>query len=498
MLAMVIFGSCSDEFLKRTPKGSSLEAAYYKNRDEAYAGLVAVYDVVGWQGAGYVTKVGAMNAASDDHLAGGGTPTDVYELQVVSDYSLWTSNNGPQTELWKKGYSGIYRANLMLQKLPGVPMDETEKARFTAEIKLLRAYFYFDLVRMFQNIPLLTEPVGASDFYSITQTTPDAVYAQIEQDLQEAIPGLPAKITDNQKARVTAGIGHALLGKVYLYQEKWAAAAAEFKIVNGNTPGAVNPTYGYKLLSNFSDLWKTNNEFNTESIFEISFTNKSVGTWNCIPCTEGNVMNIMSGPRGYVIEPSGVGQVPEYVSGWSFYVVTPNLAAAMNGDPRAASTIADIGKLAAEGKIKYTKGYSDTGYFFEKYAAKQADRSTEPGNFELNFPQNMYEIRLADTYLMEAEALVEAGTDATRAQALLDAVRDRVDLPSVPATLENIYAERRLELAGEGHRWFDLNRTGRAAAALAFKNFNPNKHYIFPIPETELSGTKLVQNSEWK
>ncbi|HYC86059.1 MAG TPA: RagB/SusD family nutrient uptake outer membrane protein, partial [Chryseosolibacter sp.] len=154
-------------------------------------------------------------------------------------------------------------------------------------------------------------------------------------------------------------------------------------------------------------------------------------------------------------------------------------------------------QMKDDGLVNYTPGYMDTGYFLEKFAAKQEDRWNGAGNWELNYPHNVYEIRLADTYLMEAEALVRANTNPTRAQALLDAVRARVGLTSVPATFDNILAERRLELAGEGHRWFDLVRTGRAATALAFKGFVAGKHEVLPIPLLELENTKLLQSKEY-
>jgi len=496
LLGVLLVTSCGKDFLEVEPRGSDLESNYYRNRDEAYKGLVAVYDVVGYMSGGLVTKVGAVNSASDDHYAGGGGPTDMTVFQVWSNYTLDPSV-GPQEALWAKGYSGVFRANVLLSKLPAVPMDEDEKARFTAETRLLRAYFYFDLVRFFKNIPLLTAPVSAADMYNVVQASPDDVYAFIEQELQESIADLPNTVFGAEAARANRGMAHALLGKVYLYREKFTEAAAELAQVNGTTPGQPSAIYGYDLLDNYSDLFRMDNEFNSESIFEISFTNTSAGNWGCSACTEGNILNVMSGPRGFK-NLANDGSVPNYVSGWSFFPVTPDLVSVMEDDPRFSATVADIGGLAAEGKVEYTPGYMDTGYFLEKFAAKVEDRWTGAGDADLNYPQNIYEIRLADTYLMEAEALVRGGGDAARAQALLDAVRDRVGLASIPATFDNIFNERRLELAGEGHRWFDLVRTNKAAAALEGRGFQEGKHEILPIPLLEMENTKIVQSDEWK
>jgi hypothetical protein len=493
LTGLLIFNSCGQD-LEVTPIAKELEVTYYQDRTEAYAGLVAVYDVLGFMD-GLITKVGATNSASDDHIAGGGGPTDMNAYQVWSNYTL-TPAVGPQEALWKKSYSGIFRANTLLEKLPGVPMDEQEKKRFTAETKFLRAHFYFDAVRLFKNIPLITKPVSANEMFDILQAAPADVYTQIETDLKEAIVDLPATVTGEEAARATSGAAHALLGKVYLYQDKFSDAATELAIVNGPTPGAPTPVYGYDLEDNFGDLFKQTNEFNKESIFEVSFTNTSNAVWDCAQCGEGNIVVQMAGPRNFQLTAAGVtAGVPEYSAGWSFFIPTPDLINAMTGDPRYDATIVDIGQLVADGKATYTKGYMDNGYFMEKLSPKTSEKG--PGTYEINWPNNLYEIRLADTYLMEAEALVRGGGNATRAQDLLDAVRARVGLGSIPATFDNIFNERRLELAGEGHRWFDLVRTGKAAAALASKGFVAGKHEILPIPQLDLENTSLVQSKEW-
>jgi len=492
---------CSDKFLEVKPKGTDLETNYYKNATEAFNGLVAVYDVIGWQSNGYVTKVGAMDAGSDDHLAGGGGQSDVTAFQVFSNYTL-TPDVGPQGDLWAKGYSGIFRANVLLQKLPAVPMDENQKKRFVAEAKFLRAFFYFDLVRLFKNIPLTTTTISTTDMYNVLQAKPEDVYAQIETDLKDAIAetNLPDQVpVATEGGRATKGAVHALLGKVYLNEKKYAAAAAELALVNGATPGQANAQYGYKLLANFADLWKSDNasKFNSESILEVAFTSTSAGTWDCVSCTEGNVLNIMTGPRGYkILKPTA----PDFVSGWSFLVVTPSLFNAIHFDPRYNATVLNLDSLEANGIASYEKGYKNTGYFLAKFAGRASNTTTGGGTKELNYPQNLYEIRLADTYLMEAEALVkngESGAPGTRSYQLLNAVRARVGLSPVMATDDNIFDERRLELAGEGHRWFDLVRTGRAATVLAAKGFVAGKNEILPIPLLELENTKLEQSKEW-
>jgi len=146
-------------------------------------------------------------------------------------------------------------------------MDAALKARFGAETKTLRALCYFNLVRLFKNVPLLLEPLTTSNMYSATQATPAAVYNQIEKDLTEAIAVLPTTVpVATEGGRLTKGAAQALLGKVYLFENKGSLAAAQLAEVNG-TPGGTSQ-YGYRLLANFGDLWVVANKFNTESIIE--------------------------------------------------------------------------------------------------------------------------------------------------------------------------------------------------------------------------------------
>ncbi|WP_426095865.1 RagB/SusD family nutrient uptake outer membrane protein [Flavobacterium sp. DSR2-3-3] len=485
--AVVSFGSCSEEFVEVTPKGSFLSDNYYANQGQATAALVGVYDPIRKNTSGFENMVGMMNAGSDDHFAGGGGATDGAGIQGFSTHTL-TSTTVPES-FWNDHYQGIFRANTLLLKLPGVAMPDDVKARFAGESKALRAMYYFNLVRIFKNVPLLLDPLTATNMYDVEQATPDAVYAQIEKDLIDAVATLPSTVpADTESGRFTKGAAQALLGKVYLQEGKKTEAAAILALLNG-TPGGTNQ-YGNKLLTNFNDLWVVSNKFNKESLIEVSHTSAGNSDWGFWGSgrDEGNSLNVMVGPRSYS-RPSG-STAPDLPSGWSFNVVTQDLYDAIKLDPRFGATILDLKALKAAGKADYIGGYQDTGYFLNKFLPRKEDVRTGGGAAELNYKQNSYVIRLADTYLMEAEAL---GSGA-RAQALLDAVRSRVGLPSVPVTLVAIKNERRMELAGEGHRFFDLVRWGDATSKLSNRGFVAGKDEIFPIPLRELQGTKLKQN----
>ena len=485
---ILFFTACTKDFIEVSPAGQFLTENYYADESQAFSGLVGVYDVLRKNSGGFENMISMMNAGSDDHFAGGGGATDGAGIQGFSNYTL--NPTIMPASFWNDHYQGIFRANALLQKLPQTSMDAARKARFEGEAKALRAIYYFNLVRLFKNVPLILEPLTAGNMYSVKQSTPAEVYAQIEKDLAEAIPVLPPTVNLNTEAgRLTKGAAQAMLGKALLYQGKGAQAAAQLAEVNGQ-PGGTSQ-YGYRLLSNFGDLWVTDNKFNSEFILECTHTsagNSDWGWWGS-SADEGNSLNVMVGPRSYS-RPAG-SNPPDLPSGWSFNVFTQDFYDAIKTDPRFEATVFDLKTLSEAGEAAYIAGYQNTGYFLNKFLPRRSDVRTGGGALELNYRQNTPIIRLADTYLLEAEAL---GGTGTRAQALLDAVRARVGLPSVPVSLAAIKAERRLELAGEGHRFFDLVRWGDAAAKLGSRGFTANKNEVFPIPERELLGTQLVQN----
>ena len=484
---MISLVSCEKGFVDVQPKGQFLTANYYADQSQAFSALVGVYDVVRKNSGGFENMITMMNAGSDDQVAGGGTSTDGAGIQGFNTFTL-TALIVPGS-FWSDYYQGIFRANTLLAKISKVNMDATVKARFTAETKALRAWYYFNLVILFKNVPLLLDPLTATDMYQVVQAAPTAVYTQIEKDLTEAIVDLPATVpVATEGGRLTKGTAQAILGKVYLYEGKGALAAAQFADVNG-TPGGTSQ-YGYRLLSNYSDLWVVSNKFNTESIFEVchsSTGSSGWGNWGS-GSDEGNSVNVMAGPRSYAKKGPNA---PDLPSGWSFNVFTQSFYDIIKTDPRFSATVLDMVALQTAGQADYIAGYANTGYFMNKFTPRQVDVSTGSGDAVLNYKQDTYNIRLADTYLMEAEAL---GATGSRAQALLDAVRARVGLPSVPVSLAAIKAERRMELASEGFRFFDLVRWGDAAAKLSSKGFVAGKNEVFPIPYRELQGTKLVQN----
>jgi len=552
--------SCTDELtVDPTINAKIFVENFYADSTQCYSALAAAYGAVRVYAGCFYNQTATMNSGSDECYCGGGSATDGSGLQNFSNYTMdannvgWPTNsasaastNGP-AYLWWSYYLGIANANALLDNIgPVIKISDALKARMIAECKALRAYYYFNLVRMWGNVPLFTSSLSGGQVYDVTQSSLADVYSQIEQDLSEAIPDLPlpGNFTADDAGRFTQGAATALLGKVYLYEgdgvpgaknpdgsdalpgdlSKYTLAVQTLAKVNGSQSGATfGSPYGYQLLTNYNDLWSNKmtaatplfgnapGKFNSESIFEDAHTNQAKNGWasssrgevNYTPFFLGNMMNCMVGPRGYVINNVASNPAPNLSTqgNWSFNVITPDcynwMKSNMTGtDNRFSVSIFDATAMVDAGYIKYTPGNMDTGYFLYKFMPLVSDEGHLGGDVVLNYQQDTYIIRLADTYLMEAEALLKSGGDANRALALVNAVRLRAGATPLTGalSLQQIWDERRLELMGEGTRWFDLVRTGQAASVLASRGFKANKNELFPIPATELMNLNFQQN----
>ena len=474
-IAIFIMASCSDDFVDVKSNAANSED-YFNSEEEYQQALIAAYDLL--QSTYLNVMLGEI--ASDNTLAGGENANDVPGIQEIDDM-IHTPINAQLRDIWSWMYAGVNRANYIMEF-----QDKTDfagKESVLAQTRFLRAYYYFELVKWFGDVPFAVDTrLQFGDQFSIERTPKEEIYTQIEQDLIYAADNLP--YIQSQTGRITKGAAQALLGKAYLYQDKFVEAANVLEDLIDNGP--------HDLVSDYSTIFENDNENNIESVFEVQYTDEEGAGFGCLQCSEGNVAVGFNGIRNY--------NGPLFESGFSFNVPTQEVVDEFeDGDMRLETAILDIEAWAAETGATYSTGFEHTGYFNRKYISRQGDLNT--GDANLTNPNNYRAIRFADVLLMAAEALNRGGISDSRAQMYLNRVRERAfgnsdNNVSVTgsALTDAIYHERRVELVGEGHRFFDLVRTGRAASEI--DGFQTGKHELFPIPliEIQLAGDQWEQN----
>jgi hypothetical protein len=468
-----VLPSC-EKFLSVDPPYAQDAENFFQTPEDYERALVGAYDLL--QSSFLTLWIGEI--ASDNAIAGGESVNDSKGLHDIDNMT----HGGVNVELrnvLRWNYTGITRANYILEHKDNI--DFPRKAHILAEAKFLRAYYYFELVKYFGDVPLIIDKrIGIEEARTIPRSPKAEVYAQIEADLVAAAAVLTPVAA--QKGRATRGAAKALLGKVYLYQNKFTEAAAIFdEIIDSGQ---------YSLYPDYSQLFSVAAENNSETIFDVEYTGLEGGSYGCLICLEGNAAVGFQGIRQYT--------GPVYGDGNSYNLPTPELYAAFSPiDPRRAATVLDIEAFIAAqtnpASITYAIGAGGhTGYYNNKYIKKQGEIGL-PDN-DLTSPVNYRVLRYADVLLMAAEAHYQLG-NPSRATALVNQIRQRAGIPGASVnSIEKVYNERRLELSGEGLRFFDLVRTGQAAQYIP--GFVVGKHEVFPIPQVEidLAGGTWSQN----
>jgi hypothetical protein len=463
-----------DKFLSVDPPYTQDVENFFKTPEDYDRALTGAYDML--QASFLTMWIGEI--ASDNAIAGGESVNDSPGLHQI-DNMTHGGVNAELRNVFRWNYTGLTRANYILENKDNI--DFPGKAHILAEAKFLRAYYYFELVKYFGDVPLIIDRrIGIEEALQIERAPKAEVYAQIEKDLQDAASVLNP--VASQKGRATKGAALSFLGKVYLYQNKFTEAAATFDevIASGN----------YSLIPNYTDLFSVANENNTETIFDVQYTGLEGGSYGCLICLEGNAAVGFQGIRQY--------NGPVYGDGNSYNLPTQELYAAFSSiDGRRAATILDIDAFIATqpnpASITYAIGAGGhTGYYNNKYIKRQGEIGL-PDN-DLTSPVNYRVMRYADVLLMAAEAHYQLG-NASTAQQLVNQVRARAGIQAISVnSIDKIYRERRFELSGEGLRFFDLVRTGQAATYI--DGFVTGKHELFPIPQVEidLTGGNWSQN----
>ncbi len=403
-----------------------------------------------------------------DNADKGSSPSDSGNDKAFLDNLQFTSANAASVEsMWTNWYKSIGRATNSIEYTESFGLtDEAYKNRLIGEAKFLRAFHYFYLVRAFGDVPLQHVDL-------VNRAPKEEVYDYIEQDLLDAIAVLPEKSEYASKdlGRATKGAAKALLAKVFLYQKDWQNAYdyANQVITSGE----------YGLEGDYATLWRESTENGVESIFEVQARGVEIAHGvNQYSQTQG-----ARGTSGW---------------GWGFNTPSQNLLDAFNaeGDAiRRDATIIFAGETLWDGRV-VSPAVENPMYNEKAYSS--ANLGDGDGD------KNIRVLRLAEIYLIHAEAANELNNTGV-AVASLNLVRDRVNLGVTPATTQAdirlaIWKERRLELAFEHDRWFDLIRTGQAPAAMAAngKQFIVGRHELFPIPNNQLIQTPgMTQNPDY-
>ncbi|SFQ77474.1 RagB/SusD family nutrient uptake outer membrane protein [Hymenobacter arizonensis] len=468
LLSLGLLTGCGEKFLEETPTDQVTDANFYKTTTDAIQATDAIYSELGKGGQYNYALWSIGDIGSDLSNTGGGGGGDGIEQQQLDRYGRIPSTNPLVSRLWGGCYVGIGRANIVLQKVPGMQIDPAIQQRSLGEASFLRAKYYFDLVRAFGDVPLLTTPPTTLAEVNIPRTPVAQVYAQIEKDLQEAFIKLPASYSGENLGRATKWAAAALLAKVYLTENKLGEAATQARLVISSS--------GKSMWDDYADNFKIANDYGKEALFEVGYiSGRNEYTFDGL----GFVGNEFFGPRGQGIVPQG---------GYGFNIPEPDFVAGYEaGDRRRDVTIWKPGDVYPDGRVQpATLPGSPNGYGVKKWFIGKVN--TNVWDSGLNIPV----IRLAEVYLILAEA---AGPTTEGLEAINKVRRRAFGLPinsasardltaslSAQAFKEAVWRERKYELAFENDRWFDMKRTGEL---LKYRGVEPY-NIVLPLPQSEL------------
>ncbi|WP_258140610.1 RagB/SusD family nutrient uptake outer membrane protein [Mucilaginibacter phenanthrenivorans] len=478
--AIMIFQGCKKTFLDVNPAGNVAATQFWKTQSDATQAVSAMYaNLHEWTNIAFAPI--AVESMGSDDVNKGSTAADAAFMNDFHNFSA-SAGEGQISDFWGGEYKTINFANQILDNVPAISMDASLKSRYLAEAKFIRAWCYFRLVRAFGDVPLrLHVPKSASE-YNIPRTPKAQVWTAIETDLTDAAGVLPQSYAAADVGHVTKGAALALHAKAALYQKKWADVVNYTNQVMG---------LGYTLFTNYEKMFRTENKNNSESIFEIQCA--------LIPNNPNASNSQYSQVQGVDGSTGG---------GWGFNVPSASLVAAYeSGDPRKDATIIFRGETTPEGDVIPATGNS-TMYNQKSYVPFGLYVS----GFNEGCQQNKIALRYADVLLMNAEANNEMGNSAA-ALIPLEQVRARARtgtspaanvLPKVTTTDQAalrlaIYNERRVELALEFDRYFDVIRQGRAKELFGSRGWTTGKNEVWPLPQNEidLSAGTLVQNPNY-
>lgn len=485
---VVVLLLCGCDFLNRSPYDSVDTSQGFQTVADAEAAVNAAYQPLQWAKL-YNMRIWTLDIIAGNSEVGAGGGTDGEETVDLANF-IADADNFAALDLWRGPSPGILRCNFVLQKVPAMDIDETIKNRILGEAYFLRAHYYFILVRLFGGVPLQTEPADSDSDLLLPRASVDEIYELIESDLEEAIARLPkrSEYTQANMGRATKEAAMAELARVYMtYHQDYEHYQEVVTLCD-----AIGEM-GYRLEEDYADLWNPAKQNGVESIFEVQYYGKTnYDFWSNE--NQASWLSTFTGPRNSGMAAGCYGwnqPTAEFVSQYEV------------GDLRKEKTVFYTGCPTFDG-MTYSSAYSTTGYNVRKFLLTK----TQSPDYNTS-NQNWVVTRYADILLLKAEALNEMG-QTTLAEVPLYEVRCRAGLTnrstieglSQMQMREKIIHERRMELAFEGHRWFDMIRY-KDNYALDFlhsigKTAASSKHLLLPIPTQEREANpKLTQNPGW-
>lgn len=506
VVPVLIVLSCGKSFLEVPPQGQITEEQALVDPGAADKMVTGVYNTLYFGGFGNNTVGFLMAFAGDvtsDNSDKGSTAGD-YSPGGQLDNFDFTPANDIFNNLWQGHYQAIARVNKAIDILNNSTFDDAVKRRLLGEVRFLRGLYYFNLVRMFGGVPKLTRvilPAEANNAEFQTRASADEIYTVIKEDLQYGVDNLPLKgDAGSAPGRASKGAAQGLLAKVYLYQKDYQKAF--------DLSSAVITSGRYSLTDDYAGMFRETGVNNSESMFEVQ-TGTHRGQDNCDAVSQ--IYSNGQGPRSKAAWRNNVNGL-QYDGDLGFGLNTPSadLAAAYEpGDVRRAGTIIFInatggtnaGTLLWDGfRIPTQDSVENQRYNYKAYHSPFRETPSCNGYTDKDYkPKNIRILRYAEIVLIYAEAAARLGNaDGT---VKLNELRAKRNLGVTTGTVENVWKERRVELAMEHDRFFDLVRQGRAGTVLRAhgKAFVDGKNELFPIPQVQrdLSGNRLTQNPNY-
>ncbi len=495
--------SCSDDFLKLTPQSSLTSGNFFKTKDQLLQALNGAYESLrNTKSGGYPGYAMAEMRADNTHFENNptcrpGADGSPYNIDLFNESSI----NPVVVAMWRSLYEGIARANNVIANASLIQLSPEDKSMIEGQARFLRAVYYFDLVRYFGGVPLHLGPVlGTKDAF-VPRSTVDDVYKALVQDLTNAVSQLKAPAFP-QDGRATQGSARMVLAEVYLFQKNFPLAEKELKSIT---------QMGYNLLPNYASVFDLANKNSRESIFEVQYAQGNQGQqsnfYAFLPYTSD--LFLITGVKSSN-GPCDIG----------FNTPTGEIIRAFESkDSRLDASIAIAeGSIQSSGSFKIEAIKSPLGYITpsNKKSYAYIKKRFRAHSQQRNQADNTHVYRYSDALLLLADALNEQNK-SSEALPYLNQVRSRAGLPAVtetnPNSLRGIIAhERRVELAFENRRWFDLLRTGKAIEVMTAHGQYIKKEYgslgylppvsyavtadklIYPVPNREVEIGKLKQN----